>query len=174
MYICIELFFLTFMKRWIFIFALVVGLASCGEKQNSEAVRRAKFQTQILKETEADMLGNSIKLSIRGKDVRLFRGMEFYATLLHEMVHSTGTPERLNRNTGKRFGDNLYAKEELVAELGAARVGQELGFDKRILDNNAAYLDGWISSLKQEPKFILSLMGDVDKASRMILEKLAA
>lgn len=109
------------------------------------------------------------------KKADVFRdGMAFYATLLHEMVHSTGTPERLNRNTGKRFGDNLYAKEELVAELGAARVGQELGFDKRILDNNAAYLDGWISSLKQEPKFILSLMGDVDKASRMILEKLAA
>ena len=46
--------------------------------------------------------------------------------------------------------------------------------DKRILDNNAAYLDGWISSLKQEPKYVLSLMGDVDKASRLILDKLAS
>lgn len=101
-------------------------------------------------------------------------GQEYYSTLLHEMIHSTGTPERLNRNTGTKFGDKLYAKEELVAELGAARVGQDLGFDKRILDNNAAYLDGWISSLKQEPKFVLSLMGDVDKASRMILDKLAS
>lgn len=100
-------------------------------------------------------------------------GQEFYSTLLHEMVHSTGTEKRLNRNTGKRFGDELYAKEELVAELGAARIGQELGFDKRILDNNAAYLDGWISSLKKEPKYVLSLMGDVDKASRMILDKIA-
>lgn len=101
-------------------------------------------------------------------------GQEFYSTLLHEMIHSTGTPDRLNRGTGNKFGDKLYAKEELVAELGAARIGQELGFDKRILNNNAAYLDGWISSLKQEPKFILSLMSDVDKASRMILEKIAA
>ena len=101
-------------------------------------------------------------------------GQEFYSTLLHEMVHSTGTPSRLNRNTGKKFGDKLYAKEELVAELGAARIGQALGFDKRILDNNAAYLDGWISSLKKEPKFVLSLMSDVDKASRLILDKLAS
>ena len=90
------------------------------------------------------------------------------------MIHSTGTPNRLNRNTGKKFGDKLYAKEELVAELGAARIGQELGFDKRILNNNAAYLDGWISDLKSEPKFIISLMGDVDKASRMILDKIVA
>ena len=101
-------------------------------------------------------------------------GQEYYSTLLHEMIHSTGTPDRLNRTIGKKFGDKLYAKEELVAELGAARIGQELGFDKRILNNNAAYLDGWISSLKQEPKFILSLMSDVDKASRMILSKIAA
>lgn len=101
-------------------------------------------------------------------------GQEFYSTLLHEMIHSTGIESRLNRNTGKRFGDKLYAREELIAELGAARVGQELGFDKRIIKNNAAYLDGWISSLKEEPKYILSLMSDVDKASRMILQQLAA
>lgn len=98
MYICIELFFLTFMKRWIFIFALVVGLASCGEKQNSEAVRRAKFQTQILKETEADMLGNSIKLSIRGKDVRLFRGMGY-----DDVTAEIGQPDKggMSINTGE-------------------------------------------------------------------------
>ena len=101
-------------------------------------------------------------------------GQEFYSSLLHEMIHSTGIESRLNRNTGHRFGDKLYAKEELVAELGAARVGQVLGFDTRIIDNNAAYLDGWIKSLKEEPKYVLTLLGDVDKASRMILDKLSA
>lgn len=99
-------------------------------------------------------------------------GQEFYSSLLHEMIHSTGIESRLNRNTGHRFGDKLYAKEELVAELGAARVGQVLGFDTRIIDNNAAYLDGWIKSLKEEPKYVLSLLTDVDKASRMIINKL--
>lgn len=113
------------------------------------------------------------KVHRRKQDVYL-DGQEFYSTLLHEMIHSTGAPSRLNRSVGKRFGDQLYAKEELVAELGAARVGHVLGFDPRILDNNAAYLDGWISSLKEEPRYVLPLMGDVDKASRLILEKLAS
>lgn len=99
-------------------------------------------------------------------------GQEFYSSLLHEMVHSTGTANRLNRPKGTRFGDDAYAREELVAEVTAARVGQVLGFDKRILDNNACYCDGWINALREKPEFILQLMGDVDKASRMILEKM--
>ncbi len=101
-------------------------------------------------------------------------GQEYYASLLHEMIHSTGVESRLNRISGKRFGDKLFAKEELVAELGAARIGQVLGFDARILDNNAAYLDSWINNLREEPRYVLSLMQDVDKASRMILDKLSA
>lgn len=74
-------------------------------------------------------------------------GMEYYSTALHEMAHSTGTEPRLNRGSHEKFGDAMYAKEELVAELTAAMVGNSMGFDKRILDNNAAYLDGWISTL---------------------------
>ena len=97
-------------------------------------------------------------------------GMEYYSSALHEMAHSTGTEERLNRIKGDRFGDPKYAKEELVAELTAANVGYAMGFDRRILDNNAAYLDGWISVLKENPKFIISVMADVNKASNMVLE----
>ena len=51
-------------------------------------------------------------------------GMEYYSTALHEMTHSTGTAERLNRNMEGRYGDPKYAKEELVAELSAAMVGK--------------------------------------------------
>ena len=97
-------------------------------------------------------------------------GMEYYSSALHEMAHSTGTEERLNRVKGDKFGDPKYAKEELVAELTAANVGYAMGFDKRILDNNAAYLDGWISVLKENPKFIVAVMADVNKASNMVLE----
>lgn len=99
-------------------------------------------------------------------------GQEYYSALLHEMVHSTGTAGRLNREKGKRFGDASYAREELVSEVTAARVGQVLGFDKRILDNNACYCDGWVNALREKPEYVLSLMSDVDKASRMILEKI--
>ena len=73
-------------------------------------------------------------------------GMEYYSSALHEMTHSTGTANRLNRDKGAKFGDAKYAKEELVAELTAAMVGNTLGFDKRILNNNAAYMDGWINA----------------------------
>ena len=99
-------------------------------------------------------------------------GMEYYSSALHEMTHSTGTPNRLNRDKGAKFGDEKYAKEELVAELTAAMVGNALGFDKRILNNNAAYMDGWINALREEPTFIVSVMADVNKASKMILEKI--
>ena len=104
------------------------------------------------------------------KEDRYKDGMEYYSSALHEMALSTGTENRLNRVKGDRFGDPKYAKEELVAELTAANVGYAMGFDKRILDNNAAYLDGWIAVLKENPKFIISVMADVNKASDMILD----
>jgi antirestriction protein ArdC len=97
-------------------------------------------------------------------------GMEYYSSLVHEMAHSTGVEKRLDRDMEGHFGDPKYAKEELVAELSAAMVGNSMGFDKRILDNNAKYVDSWIDTLKKEPKFIVSVMADVSKASGMILE----
>ncbi len=97
-------------------------------------------------------------------------GMEFYSTMLHEMTHSTMTPERLNRDRGGKFGDPKYAKEELVAELTAAMISHSMGFDSKVTDNSAAYLDAWIGVLKQEPKFIVSIMADVNKASDLILD----
>jgi antirestriction protein ArdC len=99
-------------------------------------------------------------------------GMEFYSSALHEMAHSTGSKTRLNRLEGGQFGNPEYAKEELVAELSAAMVGNALGFDKRILDNNAKYLDGWIAIMRENPKFIVSVMADVSKASKMILDSI--
>ena len=99
-------------------------------------------------------------------------GMEYYSSALHEMTHSTGTANRLNREKGTRFGDPKYAKEELVAELTAAMVGNAMGFDKRILDNNLCYVQGWINALREDPKFIVSVMSDVNKASKMILQKI--
>lgn len=111
------------------------------------------------------------QFNIGGTPEETYRGgMEFYSTLLHEMTHSTMTPERLNREMGGRFGDPKYAKEELVAELTAAMISHSMGFDSKITDNSAAYLDSWIGVLKKEPKFIVSIMADVNKASDMILD----
>ena len=101
-------------------------------------------------------------------------GMEYYSSIVHEMAHSTGVEKRLGRDMEGHFGDPKYAKEELVAELTAAMVGNTMGFDKRILDNNAKYVDGWMDTLKKEPRFILSVMADVNKASKMILDHVDA
>lgn len=98
-------------------------------------------------------------------------GEEYYSSLIHEMAHSTGHESRLNRlSPDGKFGGEEYAKEELVAELTAAMVGSALGFDSRIRDNNTAYLKSWMSALKKEPKFLLSVMSDVNKASSMVIE----
>lgn len=99
-------------------------------------------------------------------------GQEFYATLLHEMAHSTGPEGRLNRDLNGSFGDKKYAKEELVAELSAALISSTMGFDKRINDNNAKYVSSWLKVLKEEPSFIKTVLSDVGKASDMIIEKI--
>lgn len=100
-------------------------------------------------------------------------GMEFYGTTIHEMAHSTGHESRLGRDgivKIDQFGSDQYAKEELVAELTSALIGNAMGFDSRIRENNIAYLQNWIGSLKKDPKFLRSVMSDVNKSSKMVLE----
>lgn len=100
-------------------------------------------------------------------------GMEFYGTTIHEMARSTGHESRLGRDgivKIDQFGSDQYAKEELVAELTSALIGNAMGFDSRIRENNIAYLQNWIGSLKKDPKFLKSVMSDVNKSSKMVLE----
>lgn len=99
------------------------------------------------------------------------QGAEYYGTLLHEMAHSTGSPQRLNRTFGSFFGDALYAREELVAELTAALCGAFFGYAAVPQENNAAYLKHWLTKLKEEPAFLVEILGDVNKAAKMIADK---
>lgn len=98
-------------------------------------------------------------------------GESFYATLLHEMAHSTGTEGRLGRELKNAFGDAKYAKEELVAELTAAVSCQSLGIVSGIQEDNAKYLKNWLGAIRKEPKFLFSVLADVGKASTMILNE---
>lgn len=97
-------------------------------------------------------------------------GMEYYSTALHEMAHSTGHESRLDRKFSAQGTDN-YAHEELIAEMTSALVGSTMGFDRKILENNANYLSGWLSRLRDKPETITTIMTDVGKASDMIIEK---
>ena len=99
-------------------------------------------------------------------------GAAFWSTLLHEVAHSTGHLERLNRSFGACYGDADYMREELVAELSAALCGALLGFATTPREENAAYLKGWLEELNREPTYLFDILTDVNRAVRMISERL--
>jgi antirestriction protein ArdC len=78
---------------------------------------------------------------------------DYYATTLHELAHWTGHESRLNRSFGKRFGNQAYAFEELVAELGSAMLCAHLKIDGQL--QHASYIANWLEVLKNDPKNIL-------------------
>jgi antirestriction protein ArdC len=105
---------------------------------------------------------------IKMPDLPKFHSREsYYATRIHEMVHSTGHGSRLNRNQRGKFGSMDYAKEELVAELGSVLLCNRLQVSSEI-ENHAAYLSSWISILKQEPKFLYQALSQAKKAVDLI------
>lgn len=90
------------------------------------------------------------------------------------MTHSTMTADRCNRaGNSKKFGDEAYGREELVAELTAAMCGHELGFNTAVEKNNAAYLSSWLKAIKKEPTFLISVLADVNKAASYIDKAMA-
>ena len=95
-------------------------------------------------------------------------GESFYSNLAHEMGHSTGAENQLNRLKPSAFGSKEYAREELVAEMSAALVSQRYGMSKTLKEDSLPYLKGWLNSLKEEPAFIKTVLQDVKKASGMI------
>lgn len=95
----------------------------------------------------------------------------FYATALHELSHWTGSETRLNRSFGKRFGDDAYAFEELVAELGAAFTVGQLGMIDATIEAHADYVQSWIKVLKDDKKAIFTAASQAAKASDFILNQ---
>jgi antirestriction protein ArdC len=96
-----------------------------------------------------------------------------YATWAHEALHSTGHPTRLGRNLAGSFGSDAYAREELVAELGAVLLGDRLEIGSPV-QNHAAYLQQWISLLKTTPSLLLRLLGEARQAADLICPEQAS
>jgi len=96
-----------------------------------------------------------------------FRDSEsYYATLLHELTHWTKHENRLNREFGrKRWGDEGYAAEELVAELGAAFLCADLGITPEPREDHAAYLASWLTVLKNDKRAIFTAAAYAQKAA---------
>jgi len=93
----------------------------------------------------------------------------YYSTLLHELIHSTGHPSRLNRAFGNSFGSSGYSREELIAEMGACFLCSEVGIAQETEDNSASYIASWIKVLKGDPKAVVAAAGKAQKAANFIL-----
>ena len=95
-----------------------------------------------------------------------FRDAESYcSTLAHELTHWTKHPSRLSRDFGRRkFGDEGYAREELVAEIGAAFLACDLGITPEPRDDHAAYLAHWLDVLKEDKRAIFQAAAHAQKA----------
>ena len=90
----------------------------------------------------------------------------YYNTILHEMIHATSHKSRLDRSfNAKRFGDNGYAREELVAELGAAFLSADLGITPEVREDHAAYLAHWLKALKEDSRAIFSAAAHAQRAA---------
>lgn len=96
----------------------------------------------------------------------------YYSAAFHEAGHSTGHKSRLNREgiiEGHRFGDESYAKEELIAEMTAAMLSAHAGIEQVTLPTSAAYLDHWSKALKSDSKIVVAAAGAAQRAADLIL-----
>ena len=96
---------------------------------------------------------------------------EYYSTVFHELIHSTGHAKRLNRIAGTAFfGSEAYSKEELVAEIGASALVHAAGLETPdSFRNNVGYIQNWLKVLRNDRKVIVSASGRADKAVSYIL-----
>lgn len=94
---------------------------------------------------------------------------DYYNTLFHELIHSTGHAKRLNRKAVSRehicFGDHLYSQEELIAEIGAAMLCAVCGINTSAIENSVAYIKTWMEKVGDDPKCIVYGASKAQKAA---------
>jgi antirestriction protein ArdC len=138
-----------------------------------DPVRRIEAADRFFAETRADIRhGGNQAYYARGADYiqmppfPAFTDAEsYYATLGHEACHWSGHGSRLAREFGgKRFGDSGYAREELVAEIGAAFLCCDLGITPEPREDHAAYLDHWLKVLREDKRALFTAAGHAQRA----------
>jgi antirestriction protein ArdC len=95
----------------------------------------------------------------------------YYSTLAHESTHWTARAGRCDRELGKRFGDNAYAAEELIAELGAAFTCAHLGLSTEPRADHAQYIQSWLKVLKADSKAIFTAASQAQKACDWLIQR---
>lgn len=101
--------------------------------------------------------------------VRFEKAETFYAVALHEMTHATGHKPRLARDFSGRFGDEAYAFEELIAELGSAFACADLGLTPATMDDHADYIENWLRVLRKDKRAIFTAASQASKAHDYIV-----
>lgn len=139
-----------------------------------------KFENYVVRE-DITVNRSGVKAFYRPSDdsitvppIELFADVaEYYSTLFHEAVHSTGHAKRLAREgvtESHFFGDETYSKEELVAEIGASMLTNIVGLNTESSDkNNVAYIQSWMKELEKDKRLIVSASSKAEKAVKYIL-----
>jgi len=162
---------------WVFNAMQVDGYAPPSSEQRTEVERVAEAEAFVAATGAKITHGYLMACYSRANDMiempdrERFVGSEtssptesYYSTLLHELTHWTGAPHRLNRELGKRFGDQAYAVEELVAELGAAFSCAAFGISCDPRPDHAAYLSSWLTVLRQDSRAIFAVASQAQEA----------
>lgn len=141
-------------------------------KENYKSRENMEIREVITDEAYYSPSGDYIQIPERQQ----YKAIEdFYSTLFHEMIHSTGHQSRLDRlesGASARFGGESYSKEELVAEIGSTMILNQLGIEtSKTFSNSAAYIKGWLAVLRNDSKFIVSASSKAEKAVDYILDK---
>lgn len=94
----------------------------------------------------------------------------YYATMYHELAHSTGHSKRLNRDLTHKFGTKDYAREELIAEMTACFLCAEAGIEP-LIDNSASYIQSWLKALSNDHNLVVVAAGKAQHAADHILDR---
>ena len=149
---------------------LVEGLEKAKVQENY--IDKSKYISKLIKKMgiEYEELGDQAfysptedKIVLPNKD-KFYDKYSYYATQLHELSHATGNPKRLNRNIGTN-DKKEYAREELVAEISSSFLMQYLGIPSTAehIDNHKAYIQSWISILKDKPNELFKAISESNK-----------
>ena len=130
--------------------------------QNAPVIKHNEQRAYYRRDT--DLVNMPIKESFAKEE-------EYYNTLFHELTHATGHESRLGRlqDCVSGFGSTSYAKEELIAEMGASYLCAVAGIVDRTIDNSAAYISNWLTKLRNDKKLVVSAAGKAHQATDYIL-----
>lgn len=169
-------------SAWVFNASQIDGIPSLeqilAEKQKDQKWTNLERAEMLIQDTKATIRhgGNDAYYSpaldhIQMPDKNQFKTASgYYGTLLHEVAHWTGNEKRLDRDMTGRFGDEDYAKEELIAEIASFMIRGEIGGLERELDKTATYVNNWISVLKNEPFEVFRAASSAQKVLDYVLD----